>query len=136
MKQPEPFDITGTVMMARIDEPAMIVHLPDGRDVAAPFSAEHEQAVLAALKDHNGVRLRVRGRAYFSSDGEIDRVVEVSDVELLPQGVKPVDPNAKPVWKAIEEIISDATQDEIERLPTDGAAQHDHYIYGLPKRTG
>jgi hypothetical protein len=22
----------------------------------------------------------------------------------------------------------------LERLPEDGASQHDHYIYGLPKR--
>lgn len=24
----------------------------------------------------------------------------------------------------------------LDRLPTDGAAQHDHYIYGTPKRSG
>jgi len=28
----------------------------------------------------------------------------------------------------------DVPDEELERLPVDGAAQHDHYIYGLPKR--
>jgi len=33
-----------------------------------------------------------------------------------------------------EEFFRDIPEEEIARLPVDGAAQHDHYIYGLPKR--
>lgn len=32
------------------------------------------------------------------------------------------------------DITEDMTEDEIAQLPKDGADQHDHYIYGLPKR--
>lgn len=32
------------------------------------------------------------------------------------------------------EITGDMTEDEIAQLPKDGAEQHDHYIYGTPKR--
>ena len=28
----------------------------------------------------------------------------------------------------------DLPQEVLDRLPTDGAAQHDHYLYGTPKR--
>ena len=33
-----------------------------------------------------------------------------------------------------ENITSDLTEEEIKNLPRDGAEQHDHYIYGIPKR--
>ena len=34
----------------------------------------------------------------------------------------------------IDRITGDMTAEEIAQLPTDGAEQHDHYIYGIPKR--
>ena len=33
-----------------------------------------------------------------------------------------------------DSITADMTPDEVVKLPTDGAEQHDHYIYGTPKR--
>lgn len=41
----------------------------------------------------------------------------------------------KPIWEIAQEITSDMTEAEIRRLPSDGAEQHDHYIYGVPKRS-
>ena len=40
----------------------------------------------------------------------------------------------KPIWEEIEELTADIPDEEFLKLPSDGAAQHDHYIYGLPKR--
>jgi hypothetical protein len=40
----------------------------------------------------------------------------------------------KPIWEQFIEAFKDVPEEELERLPVDGAAQHDHYIYGLPKR--
>ena len=40
----------------------------------------------------------------------------------------------KPIWEQFIEAFKDVPDEELERLPVDGAAQHDHYIYGLPKR--
>jgi antitoxin component of MazEF toxin-antitoxin module len=34
----------------------------------------------------------------------------------------------------ILELARQAPQEVWDRLPTDGASQHDHYIYGTPKR--
>ena len=39
-----------------------------------------------------------------------------------------------PIWEAFIEASLDIPDEELDRLPTDGAAQHDHYIYGTPKR--
>lgn len=40
----------------------------------------------------------------------------------------------KPVWEAFEEIMQDVPEQELKKLPKDGALEHDHYIYGTPKK--
>ena len=40
----------------------------------------------------------------------------------------------RPMWQVFQEILADVPQSEIDKLPTDGAEQHDHYIYGTPKK--
>ena len=42
--------------------------------------------------------------------------------------------NSRPIWELAQEITSDMTEEEIAQLPIDGSEQHDHYIYGIPKR--
>jgi hypothetical protein len=39
------------------------------------------------------------------------------------------------LWEVAADLLADVPQEVLERLPVDGAAQHDHYIYGTPKRT-
>jgi len=40
----------------------------------------------------------------------------------------------RPIWEVIAERTQALSPAVLERLPEDGASQHDHYIYGLPKR--
>jgi len=42
--------------------------------------------------------------------------------------------NQKPIWQVAQEIMADVPDEIINQLPTDGSSQHDHYIYGTPKR--
>ena len=42
---------------------------------------------------------------------------------------------AKPAWERILEMTADVPEEEWDKLPTDLAEQHDHYIYGTPKRS-
>ena len=46
----------------------------------------------------------------------------------LPQEV------AKPIWEQFIEASLAIPGEELDQLPIDGATQHDHYIYGTPKR--
>lgn len=39
------------------------------------------------------------------------------------------------IWELADNFVKDLTEEELNQLPTDGAEQHDHYIYGTPKRT-
>jgi putative addiction module CopG family antidote len=41
---------------------------------------------------------------------------------------------ARPIGEIIDELMSDLPDEVLDRLPVDGAVQHDHYIYGTPKR--
>jgi hypothetical protein len=40
----------------------------------------------------------------------------------------------RPLWEIAEEISAQIPFEEWEKLPADGAEQHDHYLYGSPKK--
>jgi len=42
--------------------------------------------------------------------------------------------NSRPIWEIITELSAEIPMEEWAKLPTDGAEQHDHYLYGSPKR--
>jgi hypothetical protein len=62
--------------------------------------------------------------------------------DLLPQGQRDQDTHqteaataaTEDVWEMAERLWSRVPDEELRKLPRDGAAQHDHYIYGTPKR--
>jgi hypothetical protein len=51
-----------------------------------------------------------------------------------PPSVAAPQDTPKPIWEIFEEASRDIPDDVLARLPTDLAAQVDHYVYGLPKR--
>jgi antitoxin component of MazEF toxin-antitoxin module len=57
-----------------------------------------------------------------------DLVAEVRDGRIV------VAPKRPPIWERIAAMVADVPPEELAKLPTDGASQHDHYIYGTPKR--
>jgi hypothetical protein len=59
--------------------------------------------------------------------------------ELLP--VEPVEPfvlreenRKRPIWEVIAERVKDIPEEELDKIPHDGAENHDHYLYGAPKK--
>jgi len=40
----------------------------------------------------------------------------------------------KPIWEVAAELVRDIPEDVLSSIPTDGAAQHDHYLYAADKR--
>jgi hypothetical protein len=52
----------------------------------------------------------------------------------VPSPIPAPAPTTKPLWEIAADLLKDVPQEVLDRLPTDGAAQHDHYIYGTPKR--
>jgi hypothetical protein len=123
-------DVIGQVTMARVSKPRMALELPDGHEVEAAFRPEDEAVILTALKEHQTAKLRVVGRGQFNSEAVLQRIVEVSTIELLPAGVETFDASAKPIWEQFAEVLAEVPESELAKLPTDGAERHDFYIYG------
>jgi hypothetical protein len=42
--------------------------------------------------------------------------------------------NLRPIWEIIEEIGNQAPPGTWDDVPTDGSVNHDHYLYGAPKK--
>ena len=57
-----------------------------------------------------------------------DLVAEVQEgrIILAPAGL--------PFWERIAALTADAPPEELDKVPTAGAAQVDHCLYGHPKR--
>jgi Arc/MetJ-type ribon-helix-helix transcriptional regulator len=101
----------------------MTIHLPK----------EVENNILAAVN---------RGR-YESVDAAmteaacllLERLIK-EQVELRPPEAfqTSADPTDQPIWKRILERSAAIPDEEWDKLPVDGAEQHDHYLYGVPKR--
>ncbi len=94
------------------------------------------------------IRIEKTASGYSAYSPDIqDSQVQGDTVESLVDALKPIlidyldqqanQPKAetfKPIWEIAQEITSDMTEEEMQQLPSDGAEQHDHYIYGTPKR--
>lgn len=64
----------------------------------------------------------------------LDELVEEVLNFLLFTKTRRTQPATKPVWELADEIVADIPEDVLNQLPTDGASQHDPYLYGSPKR--
>ena len=42
---------------------------------------------------------------------------------------------ARPIGEIFEELSRQVPLEEWRKMPSDGAEQHDHYLYGSPKRS-
>jgi len=62
------------------------------------------------------------------------RVLSVVEEMLLEKEVAQARLPVRPLWEIAEEISAQVPLEEWEKLPADGAEQHDHYLYGSPKR--
>jgi Arc/MetJ-type ribon-helix-helix transcriptional regulator len=43
--------------------------------------------------------------------------------------------SAVPVWQRFQNAACFIPEEELASLPPDGASEHDHYLYGIPKRS-
>jgi len=63
-------------------------------------------------------------------------IAEHQEVSLLVETPDEAQPDADtdmPIWEYAAQLMRDIPGDQLQALPTDGASQHDHYLYGAPK---
>jgi hypothetical protein len=61
-----------------------------------------------------------------------EEVLEIIEAKLLTSPKK--DP--RPIWDVISEISGGVPIEEWDNIPSDGSINHDHYLYGAPKKIG
>ena len=54
---------------------------------------------------------------------------------VLDRDLQPYDQPRRHISQVICEMMSDVPLEVFEGLPRDGASEHDHYLYGSPKRS-
>lgn len=69
-----------------------------------------------------------------SLDVVIDEIKEAIRLYLSKTDNKATNTANQSLLELFESITADMTEEEIKQLPSDGAEQHDHYIYGTPKK--
>ncbi|HUE74512.1 MAG TPA: antitoxin family protein [Pirellulaceae bacterium] len=85
--------------------------------------ATYENGVLVpaqplALSEHEKVRV----------------TVEQQQGASLRSGPDSTAPAGEPIWERLAKLAANLPPEEVANWPTDGASQHDHYLYGWPKR--
>src|SRR5438445_403514 len=88
------------------------------------------------------VQMKVRSGRFASEDEAIGEAVrllrqkEDSGPHLTADSGKVDDAGdaTVPAWKRVLDIMGEVPGEVFDRIPADGSAQLDHYIYGTPKR--
>jgi hypothetical protein len=63
------------------------------------------------------------------SEGVVEEPVRSLGRIVLTEEQKP-----KPIWELADEVLGPVPAEEQDRVPHDGAENHDHYLYGAPKK--
>jgi len=98
----------------------MTIHLPENL----------ESPILAAV--HSGRYASLDDAMAEAASLLVQRLKQEQAKQPETPGQAP--PAHKPIWERILERIAAIPDEEWDKLPVDGAEQHDHYIYGTPKR--
>ena len=90
-----------------------------------------QKDVLASIAEATGESVSSLIDEMFDALRERWRTTQVNGDQA--KGCPPAQEEPKPIWEIFAET-TDIPEEEWEKLPTDLASQHDHYIYGTPKR--
>jgi hypothetical protein len=68
-------------------------------------------------------------------DGKQQEVLALVEALLDKEQLAQPESTRRPIGDIFEELSSQIPLEEWAQLPQDGADQHDHYLYGSPKRS-
>jgi plasmid stability protein len=89
--------------------------------------------LILELPDRKEAALKARAQARGVSAEEYASHVLDHDLED-EDGPNEDKRDMRPISQVIAEIMADTPSEELAKLPKDGASEHDHYLYGWPKR--
>jgi Arc/MetJ-type ribon-helix-helix transcriptional regulator len=96
--------------------------------------------IIISKEVEDTIKAAVRSGEFASADEMITRLVQ--EYGQRTQQTMPKEPASqgqpatarKPIWEVFQELSASVPDEDWDRLPPDLSAEHDHYIYGTPKR--
>jgi Arc/MetJ-type ribon-helix-helix transcriptional regulator len=89
----------------------------------------------------SSIQAAVHSGHFASLDAAMTKAASLLLQQLKQEQAKPAETSQpaaakahKPIWEVFQELSADVPHEVWESLPTDLSEQHDHYIYGTPKR--
>jgi Arc/MetJ-type ribon-helix-helix transcriptional regulator len=103
----------------------MTIHLPP--DIESSIQAAVHGGQFASVDDAmtQAASLLLERLKHEQSEVVPEQIERDEEPAALPR---------KPIWERIVERSAAIPDEEWDKLPVDGAEQHDHYLYGTPKR--
>jgi len=83
--------------------------------------------LIIELSDRKEAALKAKAQAQGVS-------AEQYAARVLDRDLDGEESDSEPFWKAFTRQMAALPDEVFERLPIDGASEHDHYLYGSPKR--
>jgi hypothetical protein len=80
----------------------------------------------------------VTGADYRTPEEVIRKALAALDAKEQQEALPPAQqkkPPALPIWQRFQNAARSVPEEEPATLPPDGASEHDHYLYGIPKRS-
>jgi plasmid stability protein len=88
--------------------------------------------LILELPDSKEAALKAKALAHGVSAEQY--AAQLVERDLDQQVGAPAAADNRPISEVIAEIMANVPPEVMVQLPKDGAAEHDHYIYGWPKR--
>jgi hypothetical protein len=91
--------------------------------------------VTIQLSDEQAAALQAQAAAEgLAVDAWLQHLAEQYAQTGTSSAAAPTDVPERPIWETITERMKRLPAEVFEHLPLDGASEHDHYLYGSPKR--
>jgi hypothetical protein len=89
--------------------------------------------LILELPDNKDAALKAKAQAQgMSAEQYVERMLD-HDLEE-PAGDETGAAPRRHISEVIADLMRDVPAEELAMMPTDGASEHDHYLYGWPKR--
>ena len=69
-----------------------------------------------------------------SLDGVLNRLKDTLETHLSSAEISETETTGESILKMVDKLNQDFPEAELKPLPSDAAEEHDHYLYGSPKK--
>ena len=123
-------DVIGRVTRANLNSRNFAIETTDRFTLEASLMQRYETAVLSALKEHQSMRVRLRGRGRYSADGMLQSVRQLDQIDLLSLDQAGESAHQPPASEVIDRLTAHITPSEWSKLPPDLSEHFDDYLLG------